>query len=474
MTFGDERTHEWEHYFRALTVPRHNRAVEYFEALPIELHAADEVARSKDQIDAQAAALMDARVEAFIAHVPCWAEPNLVVRGVQQVDVPTVLLSNTDPGTHGSVGFFGAAGALDQIGRSPLRIREDLDGAHAHVIADKTLPLFRAASAVARLRGTTFGLYGGRSLGIDTGTFDPMQWRRLFGVDVDHVDQLEIIRRADLVSEEKTDQMMDWLTNSVASVDYDGAGFTPEKLAHQVRCYLATKEINAEKGFDFVGVKCHPEMSGHYVPQCITAAFMPGPYDAEGAKEPTMLACEADGDAALTMELLKTISGGTSVLFMDVSHIDEEAQVFYLPNCGAISTWYTNRSDDPAENLREVELRPAMRAGGGAITYFTCAPGPITLARLYRKNGAYQMGILSGEVTELPEPAYEAFVEARGAHQLPTVFVRANVDLDTFTREFASNHILGVAGHYEEELRHVCDILGIPAVSLNRNERSNV
>ena len=43
------------------------------------------------------------------------------------------------------------------------------------------------------------GLFGGRSLGIDTGTFDPMQWRSQFGVDVTHIDQLEIVRRADLV-----------------------------------------------------------------------------------------------------------------------------------------------------------------------------------------------------------------------------------------------------------------------------------
>ena len=143
---------------------------------------------------------------------------------------------------------------------------------------------------------------------------------------------------------------------------------------------------------------------------------------------------------------------------------------FYLPNCGAISTWYASRSDDVEENLRKVEVRPAMRAGGGAITYFTCAPGPLTLARLYRKAGEYQMAIMTGDVIDLPQDEYERFVEARGKHQLPTVFLKAEVDLEKFTGEFASNHILGVAGTYVDELVHVCQLLDIPAVFMNREE----
>ena len=67
-----------------------------------------------------------------------------------------------------------------------------------------------------------FGLFGGRSLGIDTGTFDPMQWRRQFGVDVEHIDQLEIIRRAEMVKAERTQHMIIWLADNTACIEYDG------------------------------------------------------------------------------------------------------------------------------------------------------------------------------------------------------------------------------------------------------------
>src|SRR5690242_13250657 len=104
ITFGDERSHEWEKVFKNLTVPRHEAAIEYFKALPIELLAAKNVARTKQEIDAQVDVLKAAKVEVLVAHVPCWTAPNLVVRGIQGMDLPTIVLSNKSPATHGSVG----------------------------------------------------------------------------------------------------------------------------------------------------------------------------------------------------------------------------------------------------------------------------------------------------------------------------------------------------------------------------------
>ena len=464
ITFGDHRAHEWEHVFKKMTEPRHQEAVAYFEQLPVTLVAHESVARTKDEIDAQVDALRAAGVEALVAHTPCWTSPNLVVRGIQQLNLPTVLLGNKHPGTHSTVGLLGAGGTLSQIGYAHMRLREDFDEA----LAGKILPFFKAAAVKSRLQGKMFGLFGGRSLGIDTGTFDPMQWKKLFGVDTEHIDQLEIIRRADLVPEADTKKMMTWLTRVVGSVQYNDDKFTPEKLAFQVRCYLATMEIIGEMGLDFVAIKCMPDLTTHFVPQCISAALLPSPYDADGRRDPIMMACEADGDAALTMEILKEISGGLPVLFMDVSYIDDERGLFYFPNCGAFCSWYAARSDDPAENMKHIELRPANRPAGGAITYFNTAPGDMTLARLYREDGRYRMGIISGETVNISPEEYDTFVQARGSHQLPTAFLKLDVDIEKLVSGFGSNHIMGVAGNREEELVHFCELMEIEPVFFNR------
>ncbi|MCA9910265.1 MAG: L-fucose isomerase [Anaerolineae bacterium] len=466
ITFGDNRKHEWENYFRGLTEPRHQDAIAYLRGLPISLLTSTAVARFKEEIDAQVDALLADGAEVLVAHVPCWTSPNLVVRGIQRAGLPVVVLGNKHPSTHSTVGLLGAGGTLGQIGYPHLRIRADFDDA----LTDKLMPYFRAAAAKKRLHGKVFGLFGGRSLGIDTGTFDPMQWKKLFGVDTEHIDQLEIVRRAETVSEEATSNMMGWLSRMAGAVKYNNERFTPEKLAFQVRCYLATKEIIDDLGLDFVAIKCMPDMTTHYVPQCISAALLPGPYDASGDKQPLMMACEADGDAALTMEILKEVSGGKPVLFMDVSYIDDERQTFYFPNCGAFCSWYAARSDDPAENMRRVELRPANRPGGGAITYFTTAPGELTLARLYRVDGDYHMAIITGATVNISDEEYQAFVAARGTHQLPTAFIKMDVDVDKLLGTFGSNHILAVDGRYSLELAHFCQMLGIQPVFFNREE----
>jgi len=466
MTFGDERDYMWEGYFGGLTKPRHEEAREFLSSLPLEVVSFDECARSKQEVDRQVRELKAAGAEALFAHTPCWATPNIVVRAVQAMDVPTVIMTSKSAATHGMVGMFGAAGTLSQLGIDHIRIRDDFG---APVFEEKMLPYFRAASVRARLRGRVMGLFGGRSLGIDTGTFDPMQWRSQFGVDVDHVDQLEIVRRAELIEPERLEKTMAWMKQKFASIAFDDGKLTEEKLGFQARCYLANKDINEEKGLDFISVKCMTELSDHYVPQCISAALMPGPYDAEGAKQPCSMSCEADGDGALSMEILKEVSGGGSTLFADVSHMDVEKKILYLPNCGGMCSWFAGRSDKAEENLGKIELRPSVRPGGGAITYFTAAPGPITLARLYRVAGQYRMAIIPGNVVNLTAEDNASFIEQRGKHQLPTAFVKVDADLDHLVDEFGSNHISGVAGSWVKELGILCTMLDIEPVVMDGN-----
>ncbi len=464
ITFGDERPHEWEKVFRRLTEPRHAEAIAFFRRQPVELICAESVARSRQDIDQQVDALTAAKADVLVAHIPCWTEPNLVVYAIQKLGLPTLLLSNKSPATHGTVGLLGAGGALDQIGYPHLRLREDFDSPH---LAQRVMPFIRAAFALRRLRGSIFGLFGGRSLGIDTGSFDPMQWRVLFGIDTEHIDQLEIIRRAEHLAPEQAQPMADWLVRLARHTDMDKGGLTSDKLNFQVRCYLATQQIIEEKQLDFIAVKCMPDLSNHYVPQCISAAFVPSPYDAGGRKEPVAMSCEADADGALTMHVLKLVSGGVPPFFGDVSYLDDESRTLYIPNCGAICSWYANRSDDPAENLARIDLRPSIRPGGGAITYFQMAPGPVTLARLFRRKGQYCMAILAGEAVTPSEEEYRAFVEARGSHQLPTAFIKLNADFERLIAEFGANHISGVAGNHVAELRHFCELSHVTPILLS-------
>ena len=124
-------------------------------------------------------------------------------------------------------------------------------------------------------------------------------------------------------------------------IEYDDKKLTPEKLKQQIRHYEATKKIIEDRRLDFIGVKCHYEMSRHYCTQCLSAAFCNDPYDWDGPKEPVVCACEADSDAALTMQILHLLTNDP-VVFMDVRHYDKDYDVMVFCNCGSQST-YTQR-----------------------------------------------------------------------------------------------------------------------------------
>lgn len=462
ITFGDSRDHEWKKVFQGHTEPRHRALVTALKGLQAEIISLPEVARSRDQINSQAETLRRQDIDLFIAHTPAWTTPNLVVHGVQQMDMYTLVLGNRDPGTHGSVGLFAASGALKQIGFRHYTMRTDYDTAAMQSVI---MPRARAAMVQKRLKGSVFGYFGGRSIGIDTGQFDAMQWRTRFGVDMEHIDQVEIVRRAELVDPARIERMRLWLEQNAGDIAYDQDKLTREKLDFQLGCYIATKDIIAELGLDFTAVKCMPELSSHYVPQCMTAAFLPDTFDGEeGPKEGIVMACEADADGALTQQILKLVSGGKPTFFADTSHIDEERRTLYCVNCGGMCAWYAGRSDTAADNLKQIAIRPSIRPGGAGITYFVAAPGPMQLARLYRHGGRYRMAIITTEAFSPDQSVIEEFIQARGTHQLPTLFARIGFDVAEFVNEYASNHISGVAGSYQEELLAVCDLLDIEPV----------
>jgi L-fucose isomerase len=126
--------------------------------------------------------------------------------------------------------------------------------------------------------------------------------------------------------------------------------------------------------------------------------------------------------------------------------------------------WYAARSDNPSENMKAITIRQSVRPGGAGITYFNAAPGPMQLARLYRKNGKYLMAIIPCKAVTPDRKLLDDFVKARGPHQLPALFAEVDFDLDDFVSRYGSNHISGVAGYYEHELVELCNILGIEPV----------
>jgi L-fucose isomerase len=294
-----------------------------------------------------------------------------------------------------------------------------------------------------------------------TTTADVVQWQNIFGVDIEHVDQLEIVRGSKEVPVDQVNSHIKWLKNNSGLIDFDGKVLTQEKLELQISCYLATKEITERENFDFITIKCEPELCDRYVTQCMTPTFMNDPYDADGQKEPIVCACEVDLDGALTMQILKLLAH-QPVIFVDLIYLDKNG-IFACTNCGGLATWYAKRSPDPAVNLREVHFLPqAEGQAGGASTQFVCAPAKTaTFARLCRKAGKYRMFIIRGEFVETNREKLRETI-----WPWPHLYFRTWVDPVQLLKQFGANHIHSVVGDHTSELSEFCKMVGIEAIIL--------
>ncbi len=420
----------------------------------VEVISADEIAWHPDLARSQSRAVAARQPDAVVLNVPVFAFPNLSVIAASFQHVPCLAIAPINGKLPGLGGLQAASNAIQQVGMQCDKVWGNVED--ERTIA-RIMHFVRAAHAATRLRGQVYGLIGGRSIGMLSGAVSPDVWQRVFGVDTDHVDQLDLIRRAELVDAEKTERALAWLTKHLGGIRYDGDKLTPNALRMQIKCYVALKEIIAERRFDFVGVKCHYDLSEYYVTQCLAAALCNDPYDWDGPKPPVVFSCEADSDGALTMQVMKLVSG-LPALFFDFRHYDADDDVFVFCNCGAMATWYAERAAEPAGNLKSVRLCPIIPkyGGKGCHVQYIAREGDMTFGRLSRTLDRYKFTIFRGEVRRYPEARLDETCPV-----WPHAFVRVNVAPERLIDRYDSNHVHGVFGDHVAEFQKFCALKSI-------------
>jgi L-fucose isomerase len=426
--------------------------------------AGHEVVRAREVVwtnrlaTTEARRVADARPDLTIFNIPVWAFPHFSMLAARDTPGQIMLFSNINPVQPGMVGMLAAGGALDQIGRPAFRAWGDASDLEVLRRLDVHA---RAAAAVGSLRGSTFGRIGGRPMGMYTAVSNTDQWMEKFGVDVEEIDQWELVRRAGEVEGGKVRTAREWLEEHAAGVHYDGEQLTPELLERQIRTYYVMRELISEWNLDFSGIKAQPELTTHFCTMDVTEAFLNDPYDWEGPKEPHVCATEADMDAALTMQILKGLSG-TPVLFADVRHYHADRGVWDLCNSGQHATWFAARSADAAENMSRVHLYPEafFFPAGGASVHHLAAEGDFTFARLTRLDHRYRMQVMRGEFVRYDDETNEELMR-QSTYNWPHAFARIDATADEILSRYGSNHIHAIPGDHVEELRIACRMLDV-------------
>jgi len=405
-----------------------------------------------------------------------WDFPFLVWPFLNSVglDKPLLSLSNNNGKFPGNVGLLASDGALRQAGVKTHRIVGELDD--AATIAQVT-DWLRAAQAVTTIRNECYGCYGGHSMGMETGFYHLVPTLKHLGTTLHQIDQLLLVETMKQVDEREVEKGWAWFARLLGKrLKYDGRMLTPDTLKTQIRLYLAMRMVNEEKGFDFCGLKGQRELTEYVCLGDVPEMLMNDPYDWNGRKESVVCSTEADAYAAITMQLLKYLTGGLPTLFMDVRLYHPELDIWDWCNSGNHSSWYAARSWEPQENFQTITFHPAMEyyfKAGGASVEFDAAPGEMTFARLGLWDDRPFMVIVGGEAVALPA-AERRRLNAMTDPTWPHVHARLRCSYSEFLSTFPANHIQGVVGNVIRPLVYLCEMTGITPVVLGPEGKERI
>jgi L-fucose isomerase len=410
--------------------------------------ATDGLSRTKADMLQHGEELRRRGIEVLVVYVGTWTYSNMTVELAAQVGVPLVVWTYSGPGNLGIVGGAIARGALDEVGHMTTLVYGDFDDEAA---LTQLKNWCTGCAAFTRLKGQTLGIGGSRCMGMYTSHVDPSEIKQKFGVDIDGWEQAAFLDRARAVPDKDAAEFLKWMRREFGAIEAKD-----EVMLAQIKMYLALRNLIREQGYDFIAVKCLPELPSIHTTFCLAHALLNDTSDAAGTKEPFVCACESDSNGALTMQILKHVSG-KPVLFADfLGYVQDENQVT-LCNCGSQPTDFAPSRKEVhwvSEGLLEFEWKI-----GGCCPQYVARPGKVTLARLGRINGEYIMLIMTGQALTYPR---EKLAEVNP--QQPQAYIKLDCRPENFIAELRCNHIHVVYGDYRETLKVFCRAAGVRAI----------
>ena len=155
-----------------------------------------------------------------------WDYPYLVwpLVNILGKDKPILNVSNNEGEYPGNVGLLATDGALRQAGLRTHRIVGDLDNPN---VQEEIIRWVWAAEAYASLRGQVYGMYGGHSMGMETGYFDLVPLQKALNITTYQIDQLWLVKEMERVPEEEVEKGFKWLSDLLGDrIKYDGKMLT--------------------------------------------------------------------------------------------------------------------------------------------------------------------------------------------------------------------------------------------------------
>lgn len=376
---------------------------------------------------------------AIILPLGTWVDSPTVIDTIREVPIPFVIWAEDNPASFSLTAGGIVHGSLDELG---LKHKFFYGSTDSETLLGQITNYLKACSIMDNLNNQRLCLVGGRVPGMYTTMADFIQMKKVFGIEIEHIDSLQVYLEAINTSTEEVKEFRAMYFPQFGKIE-------PEEqiMDKSIRLYLALKRILTDKNYKIAAVKCMDEMINQYSSFCLANSLL--------NDEGFTISCEGDIYGAISMQILRLASGDTA-LFGDINHLDYQEKVLRIVNCGSMPSLMSG-------NRKEVDLAcqyDYLSAAGGATTVFSVKDSPVTAARLFRVKGNLGMVVFSGNTVKQPK---ERLKESR--ERWPQAFVKFDCNAEELVQNFRSNHMHLCFGNYLNIIKEFCSLKEIDCFS---------
>ena len=398
---------------------------------------------------ARAGEFRAAGVDAVVMHFVTFPVGATIPAVAQRLNVPFLLVGNTEVPGPGKMWEQNSFCGVNMAAHGMNRLRKQYSWTMTE--PEKTAEALKAPLAAVRairmLAELRIGLAGGRVPGFYTSNFDELQLRRDFGVTVEVLDLLEVVKTAETLTDSELEAAALVVKKSSARIN----AVTDNDLKLAVRMYGAFRKIAKKYDLSTFAARCWPEFSDLFgIAPCAVLGML--------SDTGYITSCEGDVTGAVTMKLLEFLAGGGLPFFVDLIRCDAKTNTGVVWHCGAAPSGL-------ARCFAETELRLHMRVDGGdrkgVTNDFSLKPGRVTLAKLDTDaDGKPRMLIAPGTAIDTEPFIRGNPLEIRFDGKVPEL-------VDTIMRKGFEHHYAVIHADVKDALVQFCEWMNIEVVAVD-------
>lgn len=410
----------------------------------VEITTPDFIVTNDDQANQACEYLKGAVPDVMLVHFIGFAPGSIITILATAIPAPVILWSIPEaPMTGGrlEINSF-CASNLNAFILKKLKRKYRYIFSSPESVWEKLFPLTRVLMVIKTLRKSKIGLVGSRVPGFYTSNFNELELRRVFGIEVQYITLLELIREADKITSEEIDEAMP----RFASIERNKV--TEEELIKSIRLYLSFRKLCQKYNLDAYAIKCWSEFGDIYgIGVCSCLSFL--------STDGIISACEAEVNGAVNM-LINYLLSDQIPFFCDFIKYDETENSGIVWHCGAAS-------ESLCKDGCSGRLCQHGSIDGGnkkGVTYeFPLKSGPVTFSSLGEGENGYRLLFTSGD-------AYETDQIIKG-NPLNIMF-GGNVKelVETIIYQGFSHHYVVTHANNCNELTEMCKWLDIELITV--------